>query len=516
MKRTIILTALASLFFFSTGCTDLDTTVYSELTEINAYTDEETLLNGLAGVYNGLGVVTNSYFKVIVACSDEGICPSRGADWNSSDLRNLHTHNWSPVNGEINGAYENISISIANCNSFIESVEASGFSSDNVDVMIAEARFLRAFFYYLMCDNFGNVPITTSGLDDVVQSDRNEVFDFILSELNDVEDIIPETNDYGHVDRNAVWFLKAKLYLNAEVFTGTAMWNNALEQCNNIINAGTYQLYNEDNADASKQFLDIFAYNNGEGEKRVENIFAINFEASTDSWSKANFLQQYTLHYNQQRKYGLPESPWNGYATIRDAVERYEVTEGDEGVYTSNDQRFDAILTGQQYEGPKALTERDGATPLNFTLDFNSLENATESNGARVLKWVPAGTLVGHFMNNDFPVFRYADVLLMKAEILTRQNGGGTNNEALALINRIRRRSNATELAGATLDDILDERGREFLWELWRRNDQIRFGTFTTTTWDLKTNTGESYRRLFPIPTNQLNNNSNLEQNDGY
>jgi hypothetical protein len=518
MKKLIILITTASFLFWNTGCTDLESESFSQLTEQNAYSNEETLLNGLSGVYSTLGFLTDAMFKVVETTTDEAIVPTRGADWNSKDLRNLHTHEWVADNGEINNLYGQISSSISKCNAFLEAVENSGFSSQAVDEIKAEARFIRAYYYYLICDNFGKAPIITSILKELpVQASREEIYNFILDELDAIEEIIPLANDYGRINRNAVWFLKAKTYINAEVFVGTADWSDALTYCDKIIDQGLYHLYNENNADPGKEFLDIFAYDNDVVAKRVETIFALSFNAATDDWGKAFFGQQFTLHYNLQNKYGLPESPWNGYATLPETVELYDVTLGENGIYTSNDQRLKGILTGQQYEkNGVVIYERDGSTPLNFTLDFRSLENATESNGARVLKWVPGGELVGHFMNNDFAIFRYADVLLMKAEILARQNGGTVNGDALGLINAIRTRSNASVLQSATLDDILAERGRELLWELWRRNDQIRFGTFTADSWTLKTKTGESFRNLFPIPTQQRNSNPNLGQNPGY
>lgn len=213
MKNKIFLVALAILFIVINGCTDLDSESYSELTEQNAYTNETTLLNGLSGVYGTLGFYTDAYFKMVIPATDEGICPTRGADWNSSDLRNLHSHLWTPENGEINGAYNSISGAISKCNAFIDAVENGGFSSEAVDVMIGETRFLRAFYYYLLCDNFGIAPIITTQLKEApMQSTRKQLFDFILSELNEIETILPEINEYGRVDRNTIWFLKAKLF----------------------------------------------------------------------------------------------------------------------------------------------------------------------------------------------------------------------------------------------------------------------------------------------------------------
>lgn len=503
MKNYLISIILSTLALAS--CTDLDMQPLSQLTDNNAYNSEKDLLSGLSGVYSTTGCYLDQLFKVNEACTDEAVVPARGSDWKSIDLQSLHKHTWTTDNGEINGAYNALSSGIAQSNLFIRAIEKSKLSGANVDVIKAEARFIRAFHYFQMIDMFGNVPIVTDIVDPSnppATNSRAEVYKFIETELIDIANILPNTNEYGRASKNAANFLLAKLYINAKIFTGTPQWNKSIEVLNRIIDSGKHSL--------SGDYKSVFAWNN---DSNPENIFVFRNDAKTSTWGSGYYIHFFTLHYSQAEQFGLTSGGWNGFSTLKGFYEKF----------SAKDKRREIFLVGQQY-GPNGekLYCRDKVTPLVFTLEYTTpekMDNAAETDGARVLKYTPGGPGPIYFLNNDFVFFRYADVLLMKAEAILN---GGTDPKgvsALNLVNTVRARAfDADEpernLASIDLNALLDERGREFTWELLRRNDLIRFGKFGDT-WDMKS-ASQPYRTLFPIPKPQLDANKNLKQNTGY
>lgn len=503
MKKTIYLMLLVVMT--SVSCSDLDMKPLSKLTDQNAYKTKNDLLGGLSGVYSTVGCYMDGLFKVNEACTDEAVVPARGSDWKSNDLQSLHKHTWTTENGEINNAYNNLSSGIAQANLFINAIDASGLTGADVDVIKAEAKFVRAFHYYNMIDMFGNVPIITDVVDPSNPPKNNtrvEVYNFIETELKTVAEALPATSVYGRVNKNAANFLLAKLYLNAKVFTGTAQWNNAIIYCNKVIDAGTYSL--------ASDYKSIFKWDN---DNNPENIYVFRNDATKSTWGAGYYIHFFTLHYNQGPQFGLTSGGWNGFSTTKSFYEKFSAT----------DKRNYIFLVGQQYDpNGEKLYCRDNTTPLIFTADYTTpegMDNAAETDGVRVLKYVPGGTGALYFLNNDFAVFRYADILLMKAEAILN---GGTDSKgatALDLVNAVRARAFAVGdpqrvLPSVNLDVLLDERGREFTWEILRRNDLIRFGKFTEA-WDMKA-ASQSFRTLFPIPNQQIGANKNLTQNPGY
>ncbi len=500
MKNIINYSFIVSFLLFSVfACTDLEVLPDSQLTSSNAFKNKNEFLNGLSGVYSTLGVYGDQLFKVNETSSDEAIVPARGADWKAPPLQNLHKHTWQVSNGEINGAYEALSRGIAQANIFMGVIAESDFADDSeVKIMNAEARFLRAFYYYNMLDMFGDVPIVTEPIDPSdppsnKNTDRTDVYNFVISELETLTLELPETNDYGRVDRYAAYFLLAKTYINAEVFTGNPELDKAIENCDKLINS-SYQL--------SDDFSSVFAWNN---DNNLENIFVWRSDSQTGNWGSSYIIHNFTLNQGLQQRYGMPNAPWNGFSTIGSFYRSF----------SPGDLRSYIFLEGNQLgSNGEQLFDRFGDT-LNFTIDYvGDIDNATQSDGVRVLKYVPGGNLSACcFLNNDFAVFRFADVLLMKAEALIRKNGPGAGDE---LINNVRERAFTTPqpLTNVDLDELLAERGREFAWELWRRNDLIRFGKFNDS-WEYK-NQSEPFRTLFPIPQQQIDANPNLEQNPGY
>lgn len=505
MKKLLIISAILTSMV---SCTDLDVIPDSQLTDESAYKEKAEFLNGLSGVDATLGVWSEIVFKMGVS-ADDMIMPARGADW-KGDLQSVQLHTWTPENGEINGIYTGISKIIAVSNAYIDVIDKSSFADDgDVILMRSDARFVRAFAYFLMLDHFGNVPLVTSSLYDAKnppkQSARADLYTFVETELKDLIDhFLPSVSEYGRWNKYVAKTLLAKLYLNAEVYlgAGNAKWQEVAELTADIMQNGGYVL--EDN------FKDVFKWDNYTSK---EMIFPMICESQNTSPENISYLFSLT---DLRAKYGSFAQGWGGTAALPSFIKSYD---------DANDIRLQAFLYGPQVDADGepiiAMDDKGVSRQLDFTVDFTSTDpvnNADHWDGARGVKYLMdgiGGTMVERGLNNDMPILRYADVLLMRAEALYRLNPADA--EALRLVNQVRTRNGHNqvyELTRLTEADLLAERGREFAWEGWRRNDQIRFGQWTTA-WDFKQES-EAFRTLFPIPQVQMDSNPNLEQNTGY
>ena len=480
------------------SCTDLDEIVYSQMTPDNFLQTDAELLAVVVPVYAGLHQYSNvSPYSYLQELSSDELCmPLRGYDWDDTFVwTSLQVHTWEPTNRFINDAWTDAYGGIGQANATLDLLAQSTSESALLPTFIAEVRFLRAFYYWWLVDLFGGVPIVTdpaTALKDILQNSRTEVFEFIVEEINsalpDLEGSFGEGN-YGRATKGAANALLATLYLNAQVYTGTAMWGECVAACDAVINSGNYDLM--------ATFDDVFALEN-EGAANTENIFVVGHLAQEG----VGFVRQMiTLHYNQ-----LPQSPWNGFAVLADYYNGFDTA----------DARIDQLLVGPQLilGGPNSgqqAYDRNGDS-LIFSVEF-PLIGATESDGVRILKWPVDPNQNGPYSGNDFAIFRYSHILLAKAEALLMSGTGAP----LALVNQVRARNFNPDqpLAYVTREDILDERGFEFLWEGFRRQDLIRTGHFLDA-WTLKDASDGPHRKLFPIPQTQLDANPNLEQNPGY
>lgn len=505
MKKSIIISAImASLV----SCTDLDVIPDSQLTDESAYKEKTEFLNGLSGVDATLGIWSEIVFKIGVS-ADDMIMPARGADW-KGDLQSVQLHTWTPDNGEINGIYTGVSKMIAVSNSYIDLIDKSNFATDpEVVGMQADARFVRAFAYFLMLDHFGNIPLVTSSTYDAEnppkQHTQTEVYTFVETELKDLIDhFLPETSEYGRWNKYVAKALLAKLYLNAEVYVGkgNAKWSEVVSLTSDIMNNGGYVL--EDN------FKDVFKWDNYTSK---EIIFPMICESQNTYPENISYL--FSLG-DLRAKYGSFAQGWGGTAALPSFIRSYD---------DEKDIRLQAFLYGPQVDADgepiMAQDDRGITRQLDYTIEFTGADpvnNADHWDGARGVKYLMdgiGGTMVERGLNNDMPILRYADVLLMRAEALYRLNPADT--EALALVNQVRTRNGHNpvyKLDKLTAADLLAERGRELAWEGWRRNDLIRFGAWNEA-WDFK-GKSEEFRKLFPIPQVQMDSNPNLQQNEGY
>ncbi|WP_160715866.1 RagB/SusD family nutrient uptake outer membrane protein [Chitinophaga solisilvae] len=496
MKTSILKYILIAGFACSLcSCTKLDETFYDRGTDDNFLKTEDELNAFANGAYAKLRNYRDAYWKMNEVTTDETTVPSRGADWNEGGLwRVLISHQFPVTHQYINDMWNSIYRDGVNpVNAILQKLENGAVQLPGKAQIIAQMKVLRAFHYYLAMDAFGNIPVVTSFSQSAppTNTPRAQAFAFIEKEVLDNIATLPaalNTKNYGKVSKGMGFMLLAKLYANAAVYTGTARWNDCMRMCDSVSTLG-YQLE-----------ADYFANFSTRNEASRENIFVVPYDAVN---AKGMMLHYLTLHYNNRYTYGLPSSPWNGWCTLKAFYESF----------AAEDKRRTMFLTGQQYSQDGTPLKTEQGAPLSFTPEINDLANATQTEGVRIVKYEIEKNTPYSDQNNDLVIFRYADALMLKAECLLRT---GQTGPAIALVNQVRARNFdlPKPLATLTLDDLLAERGREFIWEGCRRQDLIRFGKWNSA-WQFHT-PDQEFRKLFPIPQAQLDANPNLKQNPGY
>ena len=517
-KIKYLLTSFSLLFFFS--CTDLGEDVYDKI-PADKFGQTEAQINAIiAPIYRSLTSLWPGDGLVISEESaDMAITPTRiGGDWWDGGVHmELGRHTWQPRNGVLNGFWNSANNGVTTCNKVLAIIESNTSMDETKKAnAIAEIRGVRAFWYYILIDYFGNVPLVTSFDDTELPSttSRKDVYKFVIDELTEIKDQLSSdvsAKTYGKFTKGAAYFLLAKMYLNAEIFTGTltessftkgtAEWQNCIDACDSVLKL-PYIL--EPNWKLS------FEVNN---ESSKEIIFPCVF--TRKEWG--NHILHRTLHYKDPIALGISISPWNGISAIPDYVNQYD---------NADKRKNWSFLIGPMIDpatGQVLITQH--GRDLIHTIDIPLIEGSQnkydgtwgevhQEVGARCYKWAIEPGMSAN-SENDFAIFRLADVYLMKAEALVRL---GRNAEALPLVNEVRKRAfddPSKLLTEVTLEDIYRERRYEMAWECYTRQDMIRFGTFTAPRF-LKPETTPIYKILFPIPIQALEANNKLTQNPGY
>jgi len=531
-RSKILMFSLPALaLFFS--CTDLEIEPTDSLlaTNFEGIATAEEAASQVTAMYNSIngfiGDQANLYALSEVT-TDEMLVPTRGSDWGDNGIwRQLHQHSWTPDHQYITTVWNQWNELQLVASEVLDSRSASSPESR------AAASFFRALAVYVILDNFGQVPIRDTEAPPLADPEvltGEDAIALIVSDLDAAISGLPTLGPSGaenvNVSKAAARYLLAKTHLNRHIFNGTRTVDPAdMARVITLVDeiaADGYELEDD--------FFDIFR-----GTPDNETIWWINTQVGNRIWNG--------LHYNLV----TPEQSggWNGFSTLSEFYDLFEGPESnletagprDErrgfvplqglpaGADGTVDDNSDGIadgtnigfgfLKGQQY-GPTGtpLIERGGA-PLDFTREFvsvvdgqPSLLDNNEITGIRVLKYHPR---YGGFVSHEI-FFRYSDAHLMKAEAMLRSGGNAT-----AMVNELRALRDASPLGNVTLDDLIDERGRELYIEFWRRNDLIRFGQYTRD-WEFKdpAAVGNSDRELFPIPATQIILNPNLVQNPGY
>lgn len=490
------------------GCTDLTETPTSAIAPENFYRNEQEVVGGLASVYAQLRSTTQAYYFLTEISSDEIIIPTRGTDWyDNGRWIEIDRQAWganSPSGlDDVNNAWNALFSGVARANVALAAVEKVNFPSK--PGVQAELRTLRAYYYFLLQDFFGGVPIVTdTEIKPRARNTRAEVAAFIEKELKETSAVLParwpaEMN--GRMTKGAADAILASLYLNNQVFAGTVTtgglqpgpvrWADAVAASDRIINSGVYSL--------SGNFRSNFAPDNGTAPEIIMTVKFLN-EAGLGQ----TFLQE-ALHYTQ-----ISSSPWNGWATIAETYFSFD----------TDDQRRQIFLAGPQVnlETGAPVNDRNG-NRLVFTPEIGDPSNATEGAGVRVAKWPLDPNHLVEQNGNDYPTFRLSEIYLIKAEA---QNELGQTGAAAALVNLVRGRAfspaKPISLSISQADlraAIFKERLFELTVEGKRRQDLIRAGRFTSGTWFNKPATA-AYRILMPIPQTQIETNPLLVQNPGY
>ena len=465
--------------------------------------------------------------------TDECIVPTRYlGDWyDGGTFKELHNHRFTSDMREISRSGKDGTNlwgfcyrGIERCNSVINSIkylEKDKIKSED----IAEVHILRAWFHYLLMDNFGNVPfISQYGVDilETPQNTRAQVFDSIMTDLLKYVPQASEEKVYTRINKYVGWTILSKMYLNAEAWNvvGKAEYAPSASECYRLAAAYADSVIKNGGYSLESDYFDNFKVENQDSK---ENIWSIYFDKD---YSKGMQFHMMTLHYASQDSYDLQNKPWNGYCGSHKIIGLYK----DKVTGEFNDERIKCWERGQQYtkdgdsikvtldvdidtyknmptyvrkpsDWPKTQEEfedllisigKDEITfdfPAYFTDTVTTLTNngtwkyANVYNvfeGPRFVKFeIQDG--VGDYASNDFPIYRLADVYLMKAEALMRLNGGIATPEAVEIANEVRYRAGAQlyTLGTLTLDELCNERCRELMWEGHRRQDLIRFDRFT-------------------------------------
>jgi hypothetical protein len=462
----------------------------------------------LVGIDAGTSDFIRLLWDATELSSDEAVCA-----WNDPGVPDFHNMAWNSSNTILLGLYFRIMYQVTVANAFIQQADAAkgnfkGQDLTNLNYYIAEARFLRAFDYWEMLDLFGKAPFVTEkspiGVGTYLppQSSGTTLFSYIESELKDLDStsamVAPRQNEFARADQGCVWALLARLYLNAQVYTGTARFTDAITYSSKVISGG-YALL--------PKYQHLFLADNN-APTNSEQILSIAYDGvATQNYGGTTFIINAAVGGSMNpAAYGVPTGGWAGNRVTANIPNLFP------DLTATMDKRGLFYTKGQNETINSISTFTDGLAVVKF--------QNVDSTGQ-----LPAGAAT--FCTTSFPLFRLGEQYLIYAESVLRGGTGGSQAQALTYYNMLRDRASGSnpsyEATSIVLQDILNERGRELYWECFRRTDLIRFGLYTSSSylWPWKggvsSGTGvDAHYNLFPLPAQDLSANPNLTQNPGY
>jgi starch-binding outer membrane protein, SusD/RagB family len=526
-KANPLVYAMLSVGIISGSCTKLEVGVYDQVLETSFRPTEADIPNIIGPVYTNMRGMMASWqgmFDLQEEPADIIVTPVRPNGWyDAGTYQRMHKHDWTPTQWQPQNAWNHCFTGINNVNRILAQFEDGSIPiTTGKEALVAELKTARAFYYSVLVDNHGNVPLVTDFKSSELpsQATRQQVYEFVEKELLENMDQLITTNNTASYGRFTKWAAKAilaRLYLNAEVYTGTPQWAKVIEQCDDIL-AGPFVL--------EATYKANFSTNN---QNSKELIFAVPYdEVMATQWN----MHMKTLATAHRNVLAMAAQPWGGNCAVPQFIDTYD----------PEDTRLkDTWIQGPQYSAT------NGSLVLTYSKHVPSIDNSDFFDGYRIGKYEIKIGATGA-LSNDYPVFRLADVMMMKAEALLRS---GQPDAAATIVTEVRQRAFASTnpakatVTGAQLQGgssynygfyntngtvtetqggadipfgrMLDELGWEFAAEGRRRMDLIRFGVFDTKIWfnHRPKNDGKK-RTLFPIPQLELDKNPNLQQNADY
>nr|WP_068887555.1 RagB/SusD family nutrient uptake outer membrane protein [Pedobacter panaciterrae] len=544
-SKSLIYTALAGVLCLTNACTKLDENAYDLIISDDFYNNKTEVLSAVLRPYTHANAWAtpsgqNGWWRFAELSADQLAWPTKGRHGeDGGQWKRLHYHTWTVDEDGINNAWGLMYGGVGFCNSPIENIESlslarMGITEEERGAYIAELKLLRAFHYLKLMDLFGNIPVVTKvGIPAKPETlTRKEVFEFVESEIKENIEKAPKLSKamLGRMSQAGAYAMLTELYLNAEAWTGTARWDDCIAAADKLISG---QAGGQNGAMAlDPNIADQFSTKNDQSK---EVIFSIAYDFTT-----ANFEPSWPgefYHFKQQEIYGGGRNGNDGivvipgvYTTFKDADKRKsdwlligKMVKFSDGV--------SPVLASEEYAGQQ-LEFVDEIRRIKTGSTVSNMSEGEENSGVRFNKYklgnqipgpggVPAVDL--NYNNTDWNIYRLTWIYFAKAEAIMRKNGGVANAEAVQLINDCKKRAftdadwtaNAYTTSTLTMDELLAERGREFIFEGFRRDDLIRFGKFATGSWWDHAPTNAN-RALYPIPQQQRNLNGNLSQNPGY
>jgi hypothetical protein len=528
------------------GCHKLNETVYSSYLSDDYYNNENEVVSAVLRPYTHTNAwITSSgqvgYWRVSELSGDQLAWPVKGVDGqDNGDWIRLHYHSWQVNDPDIVGNPWNLMYTgVGYCNDPIANISSRTAAQMHIteeerNQYIAELHLLRAFYYLKLMDLYGNIPVVTEVGKPASPPtvSRDSVFRFVENEILTWKDQVPllSASLVGRLTKAGAFAMLAELYLNAEKWTGKPRWPDCIANCDSLINGkGGSQTTAPMALDPT---IDM-TYSNT-NEQSTEIIFSMAYDYQKSTF-RVNFNSDF-YHFNERYIYDGLQNGNNGIVLIPGTYSKYRDNDLRKKSWFFIGPMF--YLTDptkpvpgfREYAGKplvfvdnirRNITLTPGQDPNTLPSDMTTGE---ENSGVRFNKYKTGRQSDPHYFSNDWAIYRLSWIYMTKAEAIMRQNGGGATQDAVDLVNAVKKRaftpadwpSVLSTPATFTLDSLLEERGREFIFEGWRRQDLIRFGTFTTGSWWDHTPTNDKNKELFPIPFTTISNNLNLKQNPGY
>jgi len=549
LHKIFIIAGFSAAVLFS-ACTNLDENLYDTAQSDNFYNNKNEIISAVLRPYTHANAWAtpsgqDGWWRPSELSADQLAWPTKGRHGeDGGKWKRLHYHTWTNDEGGLNNAWSLMYWGVGLCNDPIKKIESKdaasiGLNQEEKDAYVAELKLFRAFHYLKLMDLFGNIPIVTEVPVGSVPTDqlpasatRAQVFDFIEKEIKENIDKAPKLSKsmLGRMSQAGGYAMLVELYLNAEAWTGTARWDDCIAAADKLISNQAGGLNGAMTLDGN--INDAFKPNN---DLSKEAIFSIAYE-----FQKANFQPSWTgefYHFQQQFIYGGSRNGNDGvvvvpgnYTTFKNQDLRKTQWLLHGPMFRFDDGKPVIATGGNEYDG-QPLIFVDSIQRVKIGSTTSNMSEGEENSGVRFNKYKLGNQVPGvsgiapdpNYNNTDWHIYRLTWVYFAKAEALMRKNGGTATDEAVSLVNACKKRAftpadwtaNAYTIATLTMDELLAERGREFIFEGFRRDDLIRWGKFTTASWWDHQPTTDT-KKLYPIPQQQRALNPQLTQNPGY